>query len=67
MGKGHCDHRVVLRDPEDKIIQDHPFESFARAQPEYERLAVSVAEGHELTLQHGARIIFKTSKKGADQ
>lgn len=63
MGKGHCDHRVVVRDPNDRIVADHPFDSFARAQPEYERLAATVADGHELTLQHGARVIFRTAKK----
>ncbi len=66
MGKSHCDHRVVLRDPNDKIVADYPFDSFARAQPEYQRLAVAVADGHELTLQHGARVIFRTPKNGED-
>lgn len=61
VGKLHCDHRVVIRDPDQKIIFDEPFASFASAKPEYELQRKSLAAGYELTLQHGARIIFKTT------
>lgn len=62
MPKLHCDHRVVMRNPEGEIILDLPYENFAQAKPEYDRWAVDAPLGHELTIQHGARIIFKTSR-----
>ena len=59
MGKKHCDHRVVLRNPDGRILEDYPFENFACAYPEFERLSLSLSEGHKLTLQHGARVVLK--------
>lgn len=61
MPKGHCDHRIVLRDAASgRIIEDVPFSSFAMAKPEYDRrLRDGLEPGQELAIQHGARIIFK--------
>lgn len=61
MPKSHCDHRVVIRNQEDQIVFDQSFGNFARAKPEYDAKSLNLLSGHELTLQHGARIIFKTS------
>lgn len=66
MAKSHCDHRVVERNSDGTIIKDLPFDSFARAQPVYNELIRELVRGHEITLQHGARVIFKsceTAKK----
>ena len=51
-------HRVVLRDPYDRIIKDDDFEDFASASPVYEQAKSTVLDRHILTLQHGARITF---------
>ena len=66
MSKAHCDHRVVQRGPNDNIINDYPFENFACALPEYERLSSILPDGHKITLQHGARVIFETPGNSAD-
>ncbi len=63
MGKAHCDHRLVLRDPSERIVSDESFDNFAQAKPEYDQRALSVATGYELTLQHGARVILRTPRK----
>lgn len=60
MAKSHCDHRVVERNSDGIIVKDLPFDSFARAQPTYQKLAQNVLVGHEVTLQHGARVIFRS-------
>ncbi len=60
MGKIHGPHRVVIRNADDKIIGDEEFDHFAAAKPEFDK--APVPEGCTVTLQHGARVIFK---KGA--
>lgn len=67
MGKLHCDHRVVLRDQHDTIISDQPFESFAKAKPVFDDRCEDLEDGQELTLQHGARIIYKAAKRGVSR
>lgn len=58
MGKIHVDHRVVIRDQNGKILADHLCKDFACAKPLYDDLSASLADGHEVSLQHGARVIF---------
>lgn len=64
MAKGHCDHRVVLRDAQDNIVLDLPFANFERAKPVYDRYAAALEEGQAVALQHGARIVLKTGRAG---
>jgi hypothetical protein len=59
MGKIHLDHRVVVRDQTGKIVADHNRKYFASAKPLYDELAASLDDGHEVSLQHGARVIFR--------
>lgn len=59
MGKGFAPHRVVVRDRFDRIVSDQEFEHFAAAEPVYRAAAAAVRPGELVTLQHGARIIFK--------
>lgn len=63
MAKSHCDHHVVIRGPTDKIVFDRPFDNFARAKPLYLDQIANLPDDHELTLQHGARIVLKTPRK----
>jgi hypothetical protein len=62
MGKSHCDHRVVTRDQQGKIVRDDPFDSFATGEPAYQVAVKDMNAGQEVALQHGARVIF--SAKG---
>lgn len=57
MGKLHVSHRLVVRDEHDKIVSDEPFENFAEGKVAFN--AIEAQPGHEITLQHGARVIFK--------
>lgn len=66
MGKGFAPHRVVVRDDYDRIVSDQEFEHFAAAEPVYREAAAAVRPGELVTLQHGARIIFKASGEGAE-
>lgn len=59
MAKGFAPHRVVIRDRSDTILSDQEFEHFAAAEPVYRAAAAAAAPGQLVTLQHGARIIFK--------
>jgi len=57
MGKIHVQHRIVVRDQNDRIVSDEPHESFATAKPALDQ--TEVKPGQSVTLQHGARIIAK--------
>jgi|6_EtaG_2_1085325.scaffolds.fasta_scaffold236228_2 hypothetical protein len=57
MGKTYGPHRVVIRNENDRIISDEEFEHFAAAKPAYDD--TQVPDGCIVTLQHGARVIFK--------
>lgn len=61
MGKIHVDHRVVIRDAKDRIVSDEHFESFAVAEVVYRRTVASTSRDLEVTLQHGARVVFRAS------
>ena len=61
MGKIHVDHRVVIRNAEDRIVSDEHFESFAAAEPHYRQAVASTSRDLEVTLQHGARVVFRAS------
>jgi hypothetical protein len=41
------------------IVSDEAYGSFAAAEPAYRIAAASVPEGCEVSLHHGARVIFK--------
>lgn len=59
MGKIHVLHRLVVRNEASVIVSDVPFEHHSAALPAYEAAKDSITMGHELTLQHGSRIIRK--------
>jgi hypothetical protein len=58
MGKVHVIHRIVTHDPNGKIVSDQAYASFATGEPAYRRVAQALPDGHEVTFQHGARVIF---------
>jgi hypothetical protein len=58
MGKIHVSHRIVTRDPDGKIVSDLAYDSFATGEPAYRLVAQALPDGHEVTFQHGARVIF---------
>lgn len=58
MGKLHVDHRIVTRDPGDKIVSDVHAQDFAAARPLYEAALQGMQEGQTVTLQHGARVVL---------
>ena len=60
MSKGHSDLRVVVRE-NDLIIVDLHFDDFANAKPIYDVLQRNMIKGRQVSLQHGARIIFKSN------
>ena len=62
MGKIHVLHRLVVRNEASVIVSDVPFEHHSAALPAYEGAKEGIAIGHELTLQHGSRIIRKFVK-----
>jgi hypothetical protein len=57
MTKLQTDHRVVIRDQNDRIVLDEKHPHFAAASPAFEAQKAHLPEGHVLTLQHGARVI----------
>ncbi|MBS8259707.1 hypothetical protein DYI23_05700 [Roseibium polysiphoniae] len=59
MGKAHVNHRVVIRDEDDNIVLDESCVSFAVAKPLYYQRRGELLAGETITLQHGARVIFK--------
>jgi hypothetical protein len=63
MGKLQVNHRIVTRDASGAIVSDVHHDSFAVAEPAYRLAAASVPEGFEVSLQHGARVIFKAGSK----
>jgi hypothetical protein len=65
MGKTGVDHRVVVRDQTGKIVIDHHRKDFASAKPLYDEMVASLVDGHEISLQHGIRIIFKARRTNA--
>lgn len=60
MGKTHCNHRVVIRNQTGEITLDKSFDTFAKAKPYYDQCAHKLSDQHELTLQHGARIVDRS-------
>jgi hypothetical protein len=58
MGKLQVNHRIVTRDATGAILSDVHYDSFAVAEPAYRAAAASVPKGCEVTLQHGARVIY---------
>lgn len=63
MGKTHCSHRVVIRNESGDIILDKTFDTFAKAKPYYDQCAHNLSHQHELTLQHGARIVLRMTEE----
>jgi hypothetical protein len=61
MGKIEVNHRVVTRDQSGKIISDEEYVSFAVAKPFYDKATAKLESGHEVCLQHGARVIFRAT------
>lgn len=61
VGKIHVDHRVVIRDAEQRIVSDDHYESFAVAEPNYRQAVASTSRNLEVTLQHGARVVFRAN------
>ena len=61
MGKIHVEHRIVVRDQNDRIVSDQPARSFVVADPLYDTAVSKRLPGQTVTLQHGARIIRKSS------
>ncbi|MBD3739006.1 MAG: hypothetical protein IE938_21465 [Pseudomonas balearica] len=59
MGKLHVAHRVVTRDPRDRITSDDPHDDFPAALEAFD--ALTPKPGEEITLQHGARILRRKS------
>ncbi|WP_295532877.1 hypothetical protein [uncultured Thioclava sp.] len=57
MGKIYVQHRIVVRDQNDRIVIDESHESFTAAKPAFDQIVVR--PGQSVTLQHGARIIAK--------
>jgi hypothetical protein len=58
MGKLQVNHRIVTRDTTGAIVSDEAYPSFAAAEPAFRIAAAAVPEGCEVSLQHGARVIF---------
>lgn len=59
MGKLFVAHRIVVRDAQDRIVSEEPFDDFVQAMARYPEIVLS--PGEEVALQHGARIIKKRS------
>lgn len=59
--KATVDHRVVIRNAKDRIVSDEHFESFAVAEVVYRQAVASTSRNLEVTLQHGARVVFRAN------
>lgn len=59
MGKIYIEHRIVVRDLNDRIVSDQPARDFVAADPLYQAAVATRLDGQTVTLQHGARIICK--------
>lgn len=57
MGKLHVSHRIVIRDENDRIVSDEPYDNFVDGKDAFDR--VEALPGQTVSLQHGARVIFK--------
>ena len=57
MGKLHLSHRIVIRDENDRIVSDEPYDSFVDGKDAFDR--VEALPGQTISLQNGARVIFK--------
>ncbi|OOY16703.1 hypothetical protein [Thioclava sp. DLFJ4-1] len=57
MGKFHVCHRIVIRDEDDRIVSDEPYDNFIEGKDAFDR--VEAMPGQTVALQHGARVILK--------
>ncbi len=67
MGKLHCDHRVVTRDKNDRIIRETSHAHFAEAKPVFDARKDELNTDEVLTLQHGARVIFRADGRSSNK
>jgi hypothetical protein len=61
MGKIQVDHRIVVWDGNDRIVSDHPERDFKAACPVYEAAVANLKAGQSVTMQHGARVIRRST------
>ena len=61
MGKMQVDHRIVVRDQDGHIVSDQRADDMAAASPLFEAAELKLLPGQTAALQHGARIICKSS------
>lgn len=57
MGKLHVSHRIVIRDENDRIVSDEPYDNFVEGKAAFDKCEAET--GQEISLQHGARVVFK--------
>ena len=60
MGKIQVDHRVVVRDGSGHITSNQDYPDFSQASPAYQAALKEAGPDQEVTLQHGARIVFRS-------